>query len=64
MTAGLPVNLEGLVGDNGKVFGLDHFGYSAPANVLDEKFGCTGEKEFSKINRNNMIFFFYKYSKP
>uniref|UniRef100_UPI004047EB38 transketolase family protein n=1 Tax=Mariniflexile sp. TaxID=1979402 RepID=UPI004047EB38 len=44
LTAGLPVNLEGLVGDNGKVFGVDHFGYSAPASVLDEKFGFTGEK--------------------
>lgn len=44
LTAGLPVNLEGLVGDKGKVFGLDHFGYSAPAGVLDEKFGFTGEK--------------------
>ena len=44
LTAGLPVNLEGLVGDNGKVFGLEHFGYSAPAGVLDDKFGFTGEK--------------------
>ncbi|MDD7888267.1 transketolase [Flavivirga sp. 57AJ16] len=44
LTAGLPVNLEGLVGENGKVFGVDHFGYSAPAGVLDEKFGFTGEK--------------------
>lgn len=44
LTAGLPVNLERLVGDNGKVFGLEHFGYSAPANVLDDKFGFTGEK--------------------
>jgi transketolase len=44
LTAGLPVNLEGLVGNGGKVFGLDHFGYSAPANVLDEKFGFTGEQ--------------------
>ncbi len=44
LTAGLPVNLEGLVGENGKVFGLDHFGYSAPAKVLDDKFGFTGEK--------------------
>ncbi|MFY0713770.1 transketolase [Seonamhaeicola sp. NFXS20] len=42
LTAGLPVNLEGLVGKKGKVFGLDHFGYSAPAGVLDEKFGFTG----------------------
>ena len=44
LTAGLPVNLEGLVGENGRVFGVDHFGYSAPAGVLDEKFGFTGEK--------------------
>lgn len=44
LTAGLPVNLESLVGINGKVFGLDHFGYSAPAKVLDDKFGFTGEK--------------------
>ena len=49
LTAGLPVNMEGLVGDNGKVFGLDHFGYSAPANVLDEKFGFTGEKVCQNI---------------
>ncbi|WP_372757986.1 transketolase family protein [Mariniflexile sp.] len=48
LTAGLPVNLQGLVGNNGKVFGLDHFGYSAPANVLDEKFGFTGENVFNQ----------------
>lgn len=49
LTAGLPVNLEGLVGDSGKVFGLDHFGYSAPAKVLDEKFGFTGEKVSKQV---------------
>tara|TARA_R110002049_G_scaffold154626_1_gene319220 strand:+ start:4882 stop:6918 length:2037 start_codon:yes stop_codon:yes gene_type:complete len=49
LTAGLPVNLEGLVGDNGKVFGLNHFGYSAPATVLDDKFGFTGEKVSKQI---------------
>jgi transketolase len=49
LTAGLPVNLEGLVGANGKVFGLDHFGYSAPASVLDEKFGFTGENVFKQV---------------
>lgn len=43
LTAGLPVTLEGLVGMNGKVWGLDHFGYSAPYTVLDEKFGFTGD---------------------
>jgi transketolase len=41
LTAGLPVTLESLVGNNGVVFGLDHFGYSAPAGILDEKFGFT-----------------------
>jgi len=49
LTAGLPVNLEGLVGDAGKVFGLEHFGYSAPANVLDDKFGFTGEKVSKQV---------------
>ncbi|MEC3908618.1 transketolase [Tamlana sp. 2201CG12-4] len=49
LTAGLPVNLEGLVGDKGKVFGLEHFGYSAPAPILDEKFGFTGEKVSKEI---------------
>jgi transketolase len=43
MTAGLPVTLEGLVGENGKVFGLESFGFSAPAGVLDQKFGYTAE---------------------
>ncbi len=41
MTAGLPVTLEGLVGENGKVWGMKSFGYSAPYTVLDEKFGFT-----------------------
>ncbi len=43
LTAGLPVTMAGFVGPNGKVVGLDHFGYSAPAKVLDEKFGFTPE---------------------
>lgn len=43
LTAGLPVNLEGLIGDSGKIVGLEHFGYSAPASVLDQKFGFTSE---------------------
>ncbi|WP_235297098.1 transketolase family protein [Portibacter marinus] len=49
MTAGLAVNLEGLVGDSGKVWGLEHFGYSAPYTVLDEKFGYTGENVFKCV---------------
>ena len=49
LTAGLPVNLESLVGANGKVFGLDHFGYSAPYKVLDEKFGFTAENVYNQV---------------
>jgi transketolase len=49
LTAGLPVNLEGLAGPNGKVFGLEHFGYSAPATVLDEKFGFTGDQVYKEV---------------
>jgi transketolase len=49
LTAGLPVTLNGLVGPKGKVFGLDHFGYSAPFQVLDEKFGFTAENVFRQV---------------
>lgn len=41
LTAGLPSTLRELVGAGGEVFGLDHFGASAPYKVLDEKFGFT-----------------------
>lgn len=49
LTAGLPVNLENLAGRNGKVFGLEHFGYSAPASVLDQKFGFTSKNACEQI---------------
>ena len=49
LTAGLSVTLEGLVGCNGKIHGVNHFGYSAPAKVLDEKFGFTGEFVYNEI---------------
>jgi len=49
LTAGLPLNLEGLVGANGTVHGLDHFGYSAPYTVLDEKFGFTPQNVVAKV---------------
>jgi transketolase len=49
LTAGLTVTLRGLVGPKGKVFGLDHFGYSAPFQVLDEKFGFTAENVFNQV---------------
>ena len=49
LTAGLPVNLEGLVGANGKVWGLESFGFSAPYKVLDEKLGFTGQNVYNQI---------------
>ena len=49
MTAGLPVTLEGLVGANGKVFGMPSFGYSAPYKVLDEKLGYTAENVYNQV---------------
>lgn len=51
LTAGLPVTLAQLVGANGTVFGLDHFGYSAPAGVLDEKFGYTGPQVYVEVKK-------------
>lgn len=49
LTAGLPVNLEGLVGSRGKVFGLESFGFSAPYKVLDEKLGFTGKNVYEQV---------------
>ncbi len=49
MTAGLPVTLEGLVGPNGKVWGMPSFGFSAPYKVLDEKLGYTGENVYEQV---------------
>ena len=49
LTAGLPVTLEGLVGSNGEVFGLNSFGYSAPFTVLNEKLGFTAENVYNCV---------------
>ena len=43
LTAGLPSTLQSVVGAKGYVYGLCHFGASAPFKVLDEKFGFTPE---------------------
>ena len=51
LTAGLPVTFEGLVGGNGRVYGLDHFGYSAPYKVLDEKLGYTPQNMYHEIKK-------------
>jgi transketolase len=49
LTAGLPVTLEGLVGENGKIWGMNSFGYSAPAAVLDEKLGFTPQNVYNQV---------------
>lgn len=49
LTAGLPVNLQGLVGANGKIWGLESFGFSAPYKVLDEKLGFTAENVYNQV---------------
>lgn len=49
LTAGLPVNLQGLVGSNGKIWGLETFGFSAPYKVLDEKLGFTAENVYNQV---------------
>ena len=51
LTSGLPVTLRGLVGENGTIHGLDHFGYSAPFKVLDEKFGYNGATVAAEVKK-------------
>ena len=49
LTAGLPINLLGLVGTHGKIWGLESFGFSAPYKVLDEKLGFTAENVYNQV---------------
>lgn len=49
LTAGLPINLLGLVGTHGKIWGLESFGFSAPYKVLDEKLGFTAENVYKQV---------------
>ena len=49
LTAGLSCTLEGLVGENGTVWGLNSFGFSAPYKVLDEKLGFTAENVYKQV---------------
>lgn len=51
LTAGLPVTLEGLVGADGSVWGLNSFGFSAPYTVLDEKLGYTGKNVYEQVKK-------------
>ena len=49
LTAGLPFSMENLVGANGKVWGMESFGFSAPYKVLDEKLGFTAENVYKQV---------------
>ncbi|MGQ7869481.1 transketolase family protein [Sunxiuqinia sp. sy24] len=51
LTAGLPVNLESLVGADGTVFGLDSFGFSAPYTVLDDKLGFNAQNVYNQVKK-------------
>ena len=45
------MNLEGLVGADGCVWGLESFGFSAPYKVLDEKLGFTGQNVYDQVKK-------------
>jgi transketolase len=49
LTAGLPVTLEGLVAEDGTVWGMNSFGFSASYNILDEKLGYTGKNVYEQV---------------
>lgn len=50
LTAGLPVNLQGLVPEaEGTIWGLESFGFSAPYKVLDEKLGYTAQNVYEQV---------------
>ncbi len=50
LTAGLPNVFQSIVGSNGFIFGLNHFGESAPYKVLEQHFGYTAECVAAKIS--------------
>ena len=49
LTAGLPSTLYPVVGPMGHIYGLNHFGASAPFKVLDEKFGFTVDNILGEV---------------
>ena len=51
LTAGLPVTLEGLVGADGIVWGMNSFGFSAPYKILDEKLGYTAQNVYEQVKK-------------
>ncbi|MCQ2310796.1 MAG: transketolase [Paludibacteraceae bacterium] len=51
LTAGLPCTLESLVGENGAIWGLESFGFSAPYKVLDEQLGFTAQNVYTQVKK-------------
>lgn len=51
LTAGLPSTLQGICGPKARIFGLDHFGASAPYKVLDSQFGFTAQNILEEVLR-------------
>lgn len=49
LTAGLPITLEGLIGEHGTVWGMESFGFSAPYPVLDDKLGFTADNVYKQV---------------
>ncbi len=49
LTAGLTSTLLSLVGTDGMIVGMNHFGESAPYQILEEKFGFTPKAVAEKI---------------
>jgi len=47
--AGVTIGWQRYVGNDGDVIGIDHFGASAPINVLYEKFGITADRVVEKV---------------
>ncbi len=51
LEAGTPMGWERYVGPRGQAIGVDHFGASAPIEVLYEKFGLTSERVVQEATR-------------
>ena len=51
LEAGTPLGWERYVGPRGRAIGVDHFGASAPIEVLYEKFGLTSERVVEEATR-------------
>lgn len=51
LTSGLSINLLDLVKNQGQIWGLESFGFSAPYKILDQKLGFTGENVYKQVKQ-------------